>query len=522
MGSLPEGVLSLVAALPIVALLGGLSVLGWSARRSAVVAFVLAVAAGSLIFGIDTRGLMLALVKGFLFALTVLMIVWAALYLHLLLEALGAIEIIGAWMMRTARSPAVRALLFAWSFSGFIQGFAGFGAPVASVVPLLRAAGFGGIRSASAAMVGHSWAITFGSMGSSFIAIQLVTRIPGEELAPYLGVLFAAPILITGLGVLHILLGWRGLVTGGAPALATAAAMAAAMYGAAVAGAGQVASVIAGMAGCALLLAIALVTSRMARGSLTDAELGNSPNLHLALLPYYLLVAITLAAQAGPVAGLARQVVLGIDLPSTVTGLGYEVAGESAYPRLRLLQHPAPIIALAIAITGVAYRWAGRFPDGVLLRTTRATYWRSVGTSITVLFLVEMSLVMADSGMISAIALGLRNLVGPMFPLLSPFLGVQGALMTGSNTNSNVAMGGLQIETAAALGLAPALIAAAQSVGGSLGAGVSPDKAAIGAAAAGTVGQEAVIWRIALPYSLIAAGVVGLEVLALSQRTGPI
>jgi lactate permease len=133
--------------------------------------------------------------------------------------------------------------------------------------------------------------------------------------------------------------------------------------------------------------------------------------------------------------------------------------------------------------------------------------------------MVMMALVMADAGMMNLIADGLRALVGPAFPLLSPFLGVLGAFMTGSNTNSNVAMGVLQVETAAALGLVPALIAAAQSVGGSIGAGVSPDKAAIGASAAGIQGQEAAIMRRALPYALLATLVVGIEVLALTRLT---
>jgi lactate permease len=99
--------------------------------------------------------------------------------------------------------------------------------------------------------------------------------------------------------------------------------------------------------------------------------------------------------------------------------------------------------------------------------------------------------------------------------VLSPFLGVLGAFMTGSNTNSNVTMGLLQVETALALGLPPVLIAAAQTVGGSIGAGVSPDKAVIGSAVAGTPGREAAIARRALPYALVTTGIVGLQILAL-------
>ncbi len=514
--ALPDALLAAIAVTPILLLLASLTLLGWSAQRSAILSWALAVVLSVTLYGLVPSGFLIASAKGLLLTVTVLLIVWAALLLYTLLNRLGAIEAIGAAMMRSAHWPAARALLIGWGFSGFIQGFAGFGAPVASVVPLLRVAGFGPIEATAAAMVGHSWAITFGSMGSSYFAIQLVSGIPGEILAPWLGLLFVAPILITGFAVLHILLGWRGVRVGAPLVLIAGGVMAATMWAAASLGAGPIASILAALAGCAVLLGLA-TGLRLMRGEPRDDTRSEGPSIHLSLLPYYLLIALTLLAQAGPIADIARSVVLGVDLPSTSTVLGYAAPAESNYPKLRVLQHPAMIILLAIALTALAFRGRPSWTPGILRDCLAITYRRSKSSSITVIFMVMMALVMADSGMISLLALGLRTLVGPAFPLLSPFLGVLGAFMTGSNTNSNVAMGVLQVETAVALGLTPALIAAAQSVGGSLGAGVSPDKAAIGASAAGIPGQEAAIMRRALPYALFAAAVVGVEVLIFSR-----
>lgn len=536
-GPLPFALLSAMASVPMLVLLGGLVVLGWSVQRAAIVAFGSALFSGVAFYGLDPLGGLVAVVKGGLLSFFVLPILWAALFLHTLLGRLGAVDTIGAAMVRSAGTPAVRALLIGWGFSGFIQGFAGAGAPVASVVPLLQAAGFNAVSSASAAMVGHSWAITFGSMGTSYFAIQLVTRIPGEELVPWLGALFVLPIVATGLAVLHILLGWSGVRTGGPAALGAGLSMAAALWATASLGAAAVASIVAALVGCVVLLLSARAV-RLLRGeangasphSLGGLRAGSSPalegeetrggSIHMALLPYYLLVGLTLAVQAGPLAPLTGLVMLGADLPGTVTALGYQAPPEVAFPRLRLFQHPATIIGVAMALTGAAYGAAGRWPSGALWGAITMTYRRSTASSAAVLFMVMMALVMADAGMISALASGLRSVAGPAFPLLSPLLGVLGSLMTGANTNSNVAMGALQVETAAALGLGPALFAAAQSVGGSLGAGVSPDKAAIGATAAGASGQEAAIVRRALPYALGIAGVVGLEVLIFSRWPG--
>lgn len=474
------------------------------------VSFASAVALGVGLFGLTAEGLVVAMVKGLLLALVVLLVVWSALLLYSLVDRVGAVESIGAAMVNATQRPALRALMIAWGFSGFLQGFAGFGAPVASVVPLLKVAGFKPIPSVAAAMVGHSWAITFGSMGSSFLAIILVTRIPGETVAPWIAALFVLPILVTGISVLHILLAGDGIRQGTMAVLVVGAAMSAAMWLLATLGVAPIAATVPALLGCLLIWLMGR------RYPPTEPVAAQTLPFHFAFLPYYLLIAITLVSQLGPGARVTQAVTVGLDLPATATLLGYAAPAEANFPRLRILAHPASVIVLAIVGMLLVYGRAGRWPAGTLSQALQLTYRRSTASSIAVSFMVMMALVMTDSGMTRALADGIRGISGSGFPLLSPFLGVLGAFMTGSNTNSNVTMGALQVETAAALGLTLPLIAAAQTVGGSLGAGVSPDKAAIGAAVAGVAGQEAAISLKALPYTFAAVALVALEVFILA------
>jgi lactate permease len=493
-----------------VLLLAGLLGLKWSLRRSAMWAFLLAVGLAVVVYGMTLDGLVVAMIKGELLALFVLGVVWAALLLYSLVDRLGAVQSIGSAMVNATSLPTVRSLMIAWGFSGFLQGFAGFGAPVASVVPLLKAAGFQPVQSVAAAMVGHSWAITFGSMGSSYLAITLVTRLPGEVIAPWIVVLFAAPIVLTGLAVLHILLGWEGVRRGAALTVVVGAAMCGLMWLLATNDVAPIASTLPAMLGCGLLWLLG--RRRPGMGPVPTGQL----RFHLAFLPYYLLIIFTLATQFGPLATAARAFTLGIDLPATTTTLGYEVPAEIAFPRFKLLTHPATVIAFAVLGMAIVYGRVGRWPEGILPRAVLFTARRSGRISLAVSFMVMMALVMSDSGMTRMLADGIRTASGPAFPLLSPFLGLIGSFMTGSNTNSNVTMGALQVETAAALGLAPALIAASQTVGGSLGAGVSPDKVALGAAIAGVPDDQAKIYVTALPYTAIVVAVLAVEVLILS------
>ena len=124
---------------------------------------------------------------------------------------------------------------------------------------------------------------------------------------------------------------------------------------------------------------------------------------------------------------------------------------------------------------------------------------------------VMMALVMNDAGMTATLAHGIARATGPLFPLLSPFIGVLGCFMTGSNTTSNVMFGALQVETARGLGVSTVLIAAAQSVGGSLGSIVAPAKVLIGAVVVGLAGREGEVMGRAIPYCLVLVLLVGLQ-----------
>ena len=83
--------------------------------------------------------------------------------------------------------------------------------------------------------------------------------------------------------------------------------------------------------------------------------------------------------------------------------------------------------------------------------------------------------------------------------------------MTGSNTNSNIMFGALQLETAAALGISTLIIAGIQSIGGSLGSAIAPAKVLIGSTLVGLNGREGEVLRRAMPYCLIVVLLVGLE-----------
>jgi lactate permease len=104
------------------------------------------------------------------------------------------------------------------------------------------------------------------------------------------------------------------------------------------------------------------------------------------------------------------------------------------------------------------------------------------------------------------LARGLAEVAGPLYPLVSPFIGLLGAFMTGSNTNSNVVFAPLQQQAAGLLQIGVLVILGAQTTGGSLGSMIAPAKLIVGCTTAGLAGQEGgVLKRTLLPGLLITA-----------------
>jgi len=235
----------------------------------------------------------------------------------------------------------------------------------------------------------------------------------------------------------------------------------------------------------------------------------------LAFLPYLLLITLSVISQIGPVKNAVSDFMFALDYPGFITGEGFAVASEANYAPIRLLNHPAPLIALSVALSLIVLWRAGRYKSGVLWQSAKLTYNQSLSTTLGVSLMVMMAVVMADTGMTVLLAQGIATASGPAFPLVSPFIGLLGAFMSGSNTNSNVMFGLLQVETARALDIGPVTIASIQSIGASVGSTMAPTKVLVAAAVVGLAGRENEVFRAVTVAVLALVALAGIEALVL-------
>jgi lactate permease len=506
----------LLAVIPILVLLVSITIFRVNTILASIASAVIASLMSIFIFGADSFLLGVASCKGLSLSLFVLLIVWTSLLLFNTIRSLGLVEVIASSITRLTSDRLGLALLCGWSAAGFIEGIAGFGVPIAVLAPLMITLGFKPLTSVVIVLVGHSWAVTFGGMAAAYYTIQLATGLPVEAIAPILSILLALPIIVTGLLAAYIEGGLRSLRRGWPAIILTALVMGCCVALCLHLNVPEIAAVTAGLLGSLCIWGLSktpILKGQADRINTTplSPKTEKSISFHRAFLPYYLLIFLALLAQLPPLKSATHSLYLGFDYPAVTTSLGYTSPAVENYAKVNLFGHPAPIILLSTLITFALFYRSNAHHKGLLFETCRSTFKQAWRPTLSVIAMVVMSLIMNDSGMTNTIASGVAKAAGITYPIISPFIGVLGCFMTGSNANANVMFGSLQVSAASALGINQPVIACAQTMGGSLGAAIAPAKVLLGSSTTGMSGRESAIMRRTIVFCLLGALLVGLE-----------
>ncbi len=510
---------AIVAALPIVAVLGLMLGAGWPALRAGTVGLVLAIGIALVAFPFEpveagiAMGIVGALAEAAFTTAAILWIVLPALAIYDLQNATAAVGAIRSGLAGLSKDPRLTALAVAWFFSLLLEGAAGFGTSAALAAPFLVALGMRPLTAVVAAMVGHLVGVTFGAVGtpvvpmvdasgldpldvSSSIAVQaaligwtvavivvfLVRRAYPDEhpqpvgLAWLLGVSIAVAFFVP-----YVLL---ALFVG--PELPT------------------LAGAIGGGAAYVLVLR-RRQRSSPAETSVTTAANDPEPAMTMAraLSPYLFLVAIVLVTR------LVTPVRDGLESVE----LSWTLADGTFAGSFAPLFHPGTVLVVALGAGALTQR-ATRAQVAAAITTSARTIVPVAGALLAMLGLAR---VMVHAGMVDAIAVAAADSVGSAWPLLAPAVGALGTFVTGSATASNALFSELQIVTATEIDGSVETVLGAQGFGAALGNAIAPHNVVAAAAIVGLGGRESEILRRTLPITVplvVAAGAVALLISA--------
>ena len=501
--------LTFVYALPILCLLICLLILKLSTIKSSIIAFFVTLVIFTVTFKPGIFGTVISITKGYALALFVLLIIWGAMFLYNMVNETKALSVINRNIEMAINDKFYQFLFLSWIFASFLQGIAGFGVPVIVVASILIALGFDPVSSACSVLIGHSWSITFGSMGASIFAIDMVTRVPISEIVRYMALFGTIGMLSTGLAVCFLYGGLKYMAKGLPFILAVSIIMSIVLNVLARIGMMSVIGLLTGLSGVVAGFFISKLREKKSEPTrLYSAEL----NLFEAILPYLLIVVFSVTFFI-----LNPTLTIDFSFPGYTTQLGYVVPYEESYVSLNVLKSPITVILLSSLIGSIVFYKKKTLNVSVAKSIAVKTVKKCIPTTITLLFLLSMTVMMIDSGMIEHIAVALANATNTAYPLIAPFIGALGSFITGSNTNSNIIFGSLQEAAANSLGLQAVIMCAVQSVGGSVGGPLSPTVVSLSAAATNAQDNESQIYRkmiLPMMLSVLLLGIANLFIIS--------
>jgi len=542
---------ALAAALPILFFFLALAVLRMKGHVAAAITLLLALGVAVLAYGMPVPQALAAAGFGFAYGLwPIAWIIVTAVFLYKIVVKTGQFDIIRASVLAITDDQRLQMLLIGFAFGAFLEGAAGFGAPVAITAALLVGLGFNPLYAAGLCLIANTAPVAFGAMGIPIIVAGQVTGIDAMRIGAMAGRQLPLLSLAVPFWLVFIMDGKRGVRETWPAALVTGASFSVTQYftsnhiGPELP---DITSALVSLISLTLFLkvwqprsasqraggavavggggaaALARVGGGLAAGGLGKVAGDNrraSPYTAAQTLrawaPFGILTAIVtvwslpsfkaLFAGNGTLAGSVLKFKVPA-LDQLVIKAAPIVAQPKAYEavlKLDLLSAVGTAILLTALISAVLLRMKPR--DAL------ATFGETVAELrrpiLSIGLVLAFAFVANYSGMSSTLALLLAG-TGAAFPFFSPFLGWLGVFLTGSDTSSNALFCSLQSTTAHQIGVSDTLLVAANTTGGVTGKMISPQSIAVACAATGLVGKESELFRFTVKHSLLFAVIVG-------------
>lgn len=500
----------LLAMVPIIWLVAALSGLKMAGHKACVIALLLTMALAAGYWKLSIACTATAALEGALNALwPICLVIIAALFTYNLTLKTGAMDSIKEMLAGVSRDKRVLALIIGWGFGNFMEGMAGFGTAVAIPASMLVGIGLDPMSAVLGCLVVNSTPTAFGSVGVPTVTLASVT---GTQALPLSGdvvliqciLTFLSPFLmvcICGKGIKAL----KGMM---AVTLTAALSFTVPWYLTATFIGPELPDIIGSICsmGCMIAAiklfhknpdeeyAIEVSQKEAANGSLSAGE-------GVKAWSSFILIFLLLIATSNLCPPI-HNLIAGIQSKICV------YAGEAGNTLTFSWVNTPGVMIFIAAVIGGFIQGANVSDMAQVFAQTLKKYWKTI---LTICSVMAVAKIMSYSGMISDIAKFLVAAAGPFYPLIAPLIGAIGAFVTGSGTSTCVLFGGLQSETALALGFHAEWMAAANVMGAGIGKMVCPQGIAIGAGAINAVGSESKILSAVFKYFLlyvVAAGII--------------
>jgi lactate permease len=508
------------AAFPAATLLVCIGILRMRVHFSALIGLGLALAVATLIYRMPLGAALASAVYGAGFGL--FPIGWILLnivFLYQLTVRRGHFEVLRSSLVALAPDRRIQVILVAFAFGAFLEGMAGFGAPIAITAALLVQVGFRPLSAAALALIGNTAPVAFGSLGIPITTLEQVTGIDGRLISAVVGRQLPLFSLILPFWLVATFAGWRGMWGVWPVALIAGLSFAIPQFLVSNFHGPWLVDIIAGA--CSLLATVVFVRAwkpsshwgvdekKTAEKDLPKGETAahsySRSETFQAWLPWIILTLFIF------VWGTPQCAVLFDGMFSTKISVPFldglvrrmpPVVADGTMPevakfKFNALSASGTGILLAAILAGACMRISLRD----MLRVYGETAAQLRMPLLTISLMLALGHVTKFSGSDATLGLALAH-TGFLYPFFGTLLGWVGVAVTGSDTSSNVLFGSLQKITAQQVGIDPALMCAANTSGGVMGKMVAAQSIVVASTATNWYGHEGAILRKVFWHSL--------------------
>lgn len=540
---------ALVAAIPIIFFFIALAALRIKGHVAAAITLLLALGVAIVAYRMPVPQALAAAGYGFAYGIwPIAWIIVAAVFLYKIVVKTGQFDIIRASVLSITDDQRLQMLLIGFSFGAFLEGAAGFGAPVAITAALLVGLGFRPLHAAGLCLIANTAPVAFGAMGIPVIVAGQVTGIDAFHIGAMAGRQLPLLSVFVPFWLVFMMDGKRGVKETWPAALVAGGSFAVTQYFTSNHIGPELPDITSSLVSLVSLAAFLKVwqpssAKQTAGGAVASggtaalagfgggAGFGTKPARQAspytlaqtvrAWSPFLILTGVVTVWSLAPFKALfaahgpLAATVLKFKVPALdqlVIKTAPIVATPKAYEailKIDLLSAVGSAILVTALISMALLRMKPR--DGLV--TFGETLKELTRPILSIGFVLAFAFVANYSGMSSTLALLLAG-TGAAFPFFSPFLGWLGVFLTGSDTSSNALFCSLQQATGHQLGLSETLVVAANTTGGVTSKMISPQSIAVACAATGLVGKESELFRFTVRHSVLFAVIVGLITLA--------
>lgn len=515
---------TLLAALPVIALLGAMAILRLKAHVAAAIGLLTALTVAIAIYHMPMRLALTTTAYGAGYGLfPICWIILPVIFLYQLTVKTGRFLALQQSLTNITDDGRLQLLLIAFALGAFIEGCGGFGAPVAVCGAILITLGFRPIEAAGLSLIANTAPVAFGSLGIPIIALHAVTGQDVLLLSKVIAVILVPFCLLVPFWLVWIYAGFRGMVEVW-PALLVAGAVFSFTQWAMAAYTGP--GLVDVSAATATMVALVVLfrfwkPKRVLNargediGTQVRARSGQGASAAFkAWLPWLTLSVVVF------VWGIPRF----SQWMDAETSIGFPVAGLH-----NIVQRMPPVSAMAAPEAAIFnLNWLATTGTGILVAAVLAGLLMGLGpvslakafvqtvfsvrfTMMTIAAMLALGFVMRYCGLDATLGLAFAR-TGALYPFFGTLIGWVGTATTGSDTASNVVFGSLQQVTARQIGVSPLLMASANSAGGVMGKMIAAPSIVVASTATESYGQEGTILRFVFWHSLALAALVGVFV----------